>query len=208
MNIQSIAIDEVASLIKVKEIFHELFPTEEIIKKCKPIIAGGIFSSLLDNRKINDVDIFVEDTKNIVKHFSKNKKIKKLFENDLVINYKYKDLKLQVIKKYLYSNYADVVEVFDFTIVGCCYIGDGMIYYNDRFFIDNAQKKLVISRLTQPLSTLQRTYKYTKRGYNLCPIGLLNIIKAITELNIDWKNPDENLISFYADKTPKFKGID
>lgn len=79
---------------------------------------------------------------------------------------------------------------------------------DERFYIDNAQKRLVVKSLPRPLSTVKRAIKYSGRGYKMCPVGLAKILKAVQDNPINWENPSENEIEFYPDGTPTFRGLD
>jgi hypothetical protein len=79
---------------------------------------------------------------------------------------------------------------------------------DERFYIDNAQKRLVVKALPKPLSTMKRAIKFAGRGYAMCPVALAKILKKIQESPIDWSNPSQNEIEFYPDGTPTFPGLD
>ena len=81
--------------------------------------------------------------------------------------------------------------------------------YSDRFFRDLAKKVLVIDGdLVKPLSSMSRAFKYVRRGFSICPVGIARIAQAVQELDVDWENPDDNDIMFYPDGTMKFTGLD
>lgn len=184
------------------------------------LIGGGCFTSQFSQKQINDIDVFFKDEENLKKALEllgenelgeKNYEEYTIgFDNDWVRNIYKGKTKIQFVKKYFYENAEQMFNAFDFTCVKFAY--DGLdCFYNERFFIDLSAKKLVIdniSFLSHPLSTLQRSYKYASRGFGICPFGMAAIAKRIHELKIDWDNPDENVLNFYNDGTPKFQGLD
>lgn len=175
-------------------------------------VAGGCFAAILDGRKVKDYDIFTPNPlalcyeidnqiENGDTHLVHGK------ENDWIKNYHFKDKTIQVIKRYKFESPEATIKNFDFTIVCAAYDGENF-FHHERFYLDVAQKRLVINELPKPLSTMQRALRYTRRGYTMCPIGLGKIMRQINSMRIDWDNPNENEIEFYPDGTPKFNGID
>lgn len=170
-------------------------------------IAGGALRSYLLGERVKDLDIFSNNPKAVQEHFASDSSFKAGFQNDLIANF-YKDgICYQVIKKYQFSTPKETIDNFDFTII-CCALGQDGIVADDRFYIDNAQKRLVVKSLPKPLSTVKRAMKYSKRGYAMCPIGLAKILKAVQDNPINWDDPNQNEIEFYPDGTPSFRGLD
>lgn len=169
-------------------------------------IAGGCFSSLLAGRKVKDIDVFTDNQEGLIAALEKSG-MKPTFKNYWVCNFKIGKFTVQVVRGYEYHRPVDVIESFDFTIVCAVYDGESL-YVDERFFMDNAQHRLVVRALPKPLSTMQRMMKYASRGYRVCPKGLAEVAKAVNKMEIDWDNPDDNKIEFYPDGTPKFLGLD
>lgn len=193
---------DVAKFGFLEPMYKELFEDAP----ARAIMAGGVFSSLLVDRTVKDIDIFTDEPIKLI-NFLQDKGLKILRENEWVCNFQFKKYIVQVIKKYTYNSPEAVIDSFDFTIVACAYAG-GKLVYNERFFVDNAQMRCVVHNLPKPLSSMQRLTKYCSRGYSACPIGLGKIARAINALQIDWDNPDQNELEFYPDGTPKFNGLD
>jgi hypothetical protein len=170
------------------------------------IIAGGVFSSILADRKIKDIDIFTGSPDDLIS-FLGSKGIKQTFQNDWVANFKYKKFIIQIIKKHTFTTVRQCIDEFDFTIVCAAYDGKEFVTH-ERFFMDNSQKRIVVNKLPKPLSSFKRLAKYCSRGYSACPVGLAAIAKSINGLQIDWSNPSQNEIEFYPDGTPSFRGLD
>lgn len=153
------------------------------------------------------MDIFSNDPDSVLQAFKSDDTFNAGFENDFISNF-YKDgMCYQIIKKYKYKTPKETIDNFDFTIICAAISKDGIIT-DERFYIDNAQKRLVVKSLPKPLSSVKRGMKYSKRGYFMCPIGLSKILKAVSENPIDWSDPKQNDIDFYPDGTPTFRGLD
>jgi hypothetical protein len=192
--------------------FFDKFKIFELLEGLKFQIAGGCFTKLFADQKPNDVDIFFQDEEELKKAIAKIKNDvdeKYIFENKAVLNFYIKGQKFQLIKLFFYKNWLEIFNDFDFTI--CKFTYDGKeSHYHDRFFKDLAKRRLVIDNelLVKPLSTLQRVCKYTRRGFSMCPVGMLTLAKNINTLDINWDDPDENSLEFYPDGTPVFRGLD
>lgn len=192
---------EVQAFGKLKSLY-EAMPAKDIAW-----IAGGALRSYLLGERVKDLDIFSADPEKVQAAFSADDSFKAGFQNDLIANF-YKDgICYQVIKKYKFSTPKETIDNFDFTII-CCAIGQDGIVADERFYIDNAQRRLVVKSLPKPLSTVKRGMKYSLRGYNMCPVGLAKILKAVQENPINWDDPSQNEIEFYPDGTPSFRGLD
>ena len=191
---------EVQAFGKVKSIYESL-PTQNCW------IAGGALRSYLVGDRVKDLDIFSSDPEKTLSAFKESDNYKQGFENDFVSNLYRDGIHYQIIKKYPYASQKETIDSFDFTIV-CASIGPDGIVVDDRFYIDNAQKRLVVKSLPKPLSTMKRAIKYSGRGYAMCPVGLAKILRTIQENPIDWENPSQNEIEYYPDGTPSFRGLD
>lgn len=181
---------------------YEAMPAKDICW-----IAGGALRSYLVGDKVKDIDIFSANPEKVLEAFRADNTFKAGFENEYIANF-YKDgLCYQVILKYKYSSPLETINNFDFTIIAAAINQDGIIV-DERFYIDNAQKRLVVKSLPKPLSSVKRAMKYCGRGYHMCPVGLAKILKAIQDNPIDWGDPKQNDIDFYQDGTPTFRGLD
>jgi hypothetical protein len=174
--------------------------------KTKFWIAGGCFIGIVTGSKIKDIDVFASDPLAVIAEF-KERGYKEAFENDWVKNFRHAGMTVQVIKKYTYDTPQQTLDDFDFTIVCAAYDGKEFITH-ERFFLDVAQRRIVIANLVKPLNTLKRALKYASRGFVMCPVGMSRLAKAINLLRVDWENPDENILDYYPDGTPTFRGID
>ncbi len=197
-------ISEISSFDFIARTYKELFDGFDGVA----ILAGGAFSSCLARRKIKDLDIFTNDPEKVITWLTDEPRdLQITHNNNFICNLKYKGLTVQVIKSHQFESATATIAEFDYTIVCCAWDGKELTYH-DRFFLDNAQLRLVVNALPKPLSTLRRLTKYCGRGYFACPVGLGKLARAINELKIDWDNPQENSIDFYPDGTPTFRGLD
>lgn len=169
-------------------------------------IAGGAITSAVAGEKINDYDIFTPQPALLRERLKKGIGYAS-FEHDFFANFYLNNNKIQVISRYAPENVQAIFNTFDFTINCGAYDGD-VFACHDRFWQDNATKRLVVNELFFPLKTLERVAKYSRRGYKACPQGLLRLAKAIHEMEIDWENPSQNDLEFYPDGTPRFMGPD
>jgi len=193
----------------IDEINDALDQKEGMVNESDPIkywIAGGAITSAITGEKINDFDLFSPTPEKLRDRLKKSIGYT-TFEHDFFTNFRIANQKVQVITRYSPESQEAIFNTFDFTIN--CGAYDGLTFaYHDRFWQDIATKRLVVNELFFPLKTMERVAKYSRRGYKVCPVGLLNIAKAINALQIDWDNPSENDLSFYPDGTPRFMGPD
>lgn len=193
-------IDEINELLGQKE------GQENADKPIKYWIAGGAITAAITGDKINDFDLF-SPTPDKLKVKLQEAIGYNTFEHEFFTNFWVDGKKVQVITRYAPESPQALFNTFDFTIN--CGAYDGLTFvHHDRFWQDIATKRLVVNELHFPLKTMERVAKYSRRGYKVCPVGLLNIAKAINALLIDWDNPSENDLSFYPDGTPRFMGPD
>ena len=205
--------DPIPNLAPMKVIIEEindlLDQKEGQENAAKPIvywIAGGAITSAITGEKINDYDIF-SPTPELLRDKLKEAIGYASYEHEFFTNFWINNRKIQVITRYSPESPQAIFNTFDFTIVCGAYNGKEF-YCHDRFWQDIGTRRLVVNDLFFPLKTMERVAKYSRRGYTVCPVGLLNIAKAINALQIDWDNPSENDLSFYPDGTPRFMGPD
>lgn len=199
-----------SNLRKLKLKKEETDPDEyEELVYC--FVAGGCFTSIFREVKINDIDVFFRCEEDFIKTKELlliDPKYKFSFENDFVCNLYNDNLKVQLVKKHYHTTPQECIDTFDFTIVKFAYDGN-FIFYNKRFFKDLAKSRVVIDdKLIKPLNSIKRAFKYAQRGFKLCPKGMARLVRECNELTIDWNNPNQNIIEFYPDGTATFLGID
>lgn len=180
----------------------EAFQKLETLYKSLPAsncwIAGGALRSALLDEPIKDIDIFTDDFARTKREFIESGKFNNRQENDDVINFYKEDTIYQLVKRYQYANEKDTIDDFDFTCVAAA-IGPNGITLHERFFLDNAQRRLVIVANQRPLIILRRIIKYIGMGYVISPREFSKVIENIKGLDMDFKNPDHNPILYYSD---------
>ena len=170
-------------------------------------IAGGAVCSAVQHERINDFDVFSNNPE-AVQTALRHSKHPMTFEIEgRFQNFQAFGNKVQVINGFPVQTPEQIIGMFDYTCVCGVYSEDEFVCH-DRFWQDNAAKRLVVNTLPYPLSTMERMAKYAKRGFTPCPVGLLKLAKAIQGLEVDWDNPEQNTLAFYPNGTPRFGGID
>lgn len=180
-------------------------------------IAGGCFKNIFLNEKIKDVDIFFEnisDFNNAVNYYLNNDDYVESYENTNTKAFKNTKTNIRVeLVRSQFGTPKEILEKFDFSITKFCYYkkelpvefdGNNMmevlnnestinysVIMHEDFFDDLINKKLVLEpNILFPVSTFERTLRYTKYGYGLCresKFNLLNALKTaeITNLSAD-----------------------
>lgn len=200
----------------INEKIPNLAPVSQALEAIKALIpntsvsywiAGGAITSAVCREKINDYDVFSPNPDKLIEALDRTTATV-TFKTEDFTNFKIGKMKVQVIKKIQPLTPEDTIEVFDYTIVCAAMRLNGDLIVHDRFWQDIATRRLVVNSLPYPLKSMERMAKYATRGFKPCPVGLATLAKAITDLNVDWKNPNQNQLEFYADGTPRFAGID
>lgn len=166
-------------------------------------IAGGCFKNIFQNVRIKDIDLFFEsemDFTNANIYFKGNADYTPSYENKNTIAYKNVKTNMRVeLVRSQYGTPQEIISKFDFSIVKFSYfrkkvvtdegtsISFSCLYHTD-FFEHLVLKKLVLEReILFPVSTFERSYRYTKYGFGLCresKENLLNAIKGVEAINI------------------------
>lgn len=166
-------------------------------------IAGGALTAAISGECINDFDVFSPFPETLSSFLGIPS-----FTNGNIANHYIEGLKVQVVLNHAADLPDNTIDMFDYTIVMAAYNGDKLTY-DERFFEDIAQRRLVANKFGWPLSSLERLAKYSKRGYKPCPFGLLELAEAINRLPADFRNnPNIDSLTFYPDGRPRFNGVD
>lgn len=165
--------------------------------------AGGCFKNIFQNVKIKDIDIFFEtetDFTNANIHFKGDGDYVLSYENKNTVAYKNTKTNMRVeLVRSQFGTAQDIISKFDFSIVKFSYFRkrvvteEGMstsfmcLHHAD-YFEHLTLKKLVLEKeILFPVSTFERSYRYTKYGFGLCresKENLLNAIKGTENINI------------------------
>jgi hypothetical protein len=179
-------------------------------------VAGGCFESLIRGEKPKDYDIFFQNEEAFMETLQRltvRKDVSGQFEEEDEVQepatqYKVSNVnpekmrtsscrfvdlhregcpKVQLIKTMWYPSLAHVLHSFDFTAAQIGMDKEGVVL-NPLAVLDISRKRLVLSRMTFPSSTLRRMIKYTQKGYYACP-GSLQVIAQATADTLQ-KAPD------------------
>ena len=172
------------------------------------IIAGGCFKSIFTGQKPHDIDMFFrsgEDFTKAIMYFKEHKEeYTPGYENRNVESFIHTrtGTRIECVRK-IYGSPIDIISQFDFTIAKFAYEieseppededGDweytDKIIYHHKFFEHLVMKRLVVDDvMPYPISTYNRTYKYSQSGFLPCRETKLKIIEAIRDLE---DNPGE-----------------
>lgn len=176
-------------------------------------IAGGALRDWFETGKLteSDIDFFSNTRTDLCKTLlvlRKKYKFRVFAINKRVIKgwctIGGKNVKVDLIK-ILFDNPEHTIDQFDFTV--CCWAVDrNKVVYHPSAPFDLLHKRLVINNLPFPLSTFQRMQKYLKRGYWICNGGMLEIAKAMGQ--VDFSDATQNVIEMYPDGSPRFVRFD
>ena len=189
---------------------------DQCINRFKPLleqcmngwVAGGAvrdFFACEDTE--SDIDLFFRNRNALdltIKNLESVSGLRKLYDNDAVIAFKWRNKVVQLIKQHFFASAKETIEHFDFTVCSCAVDLNG-VYVHDMFFQDLAGRRLAINSLPFPLATLERLQKYIEKGYKACNGTLLEIANGIKETNL---NSNANALAFYPNGTPRFLRYD
>lgn len=148
------------------------------------LCSGSIRRLILgQNIEDGDLDFFFTSEQALLDYKSKITGIENEKDKELNISFDKKIgdkiYKVQLIKLY-YPTISELFDNFDFTL---CQTGfDGANYYFGDFSLkDIIEKKVIVNKITYPISSFRRIIKYSKQGFWICPQQIekfLNIIKT------------------------------
>lgn len=146
-------------------------------------VAGGAFTKW--EQPINDLDFFFKSETDFIE-----------FEKSIIVDggilirkgqnsnkYLFNNLEIDLVKSKFYQSLEEIFESFDF--INCCagYEHTGYVLgsfkTHDDWYLSNRNKQLTINKITYPVSTLRRAFKYVANGYFLCHGGMLRITEAL-----------------------------
>lgn len=202
-------------------------PAASIIRKIKKLlenahynaipfwIGGGSLQCLITGYPVNDYDIFSSrphELVNALKAIAEtNHDLEVGHTNDNFTNFYLEGQFIQVISRFAFASAAETIKAFDFTIVSAAFDGQTFTHH-PRYYMDIASRKIVAenhdARFRFPLNSMERVVKYAGRGFSTCPVLLRKLLKEINEIEIDWDDPAQDVMTFYPDGSPRFTGID
>lgn len=166
-------------------------------------IAGGCIKNLFSNERMKDIDVFFsgeEEFHKAQRYFESQADYKKHYENPKVVAFReQKSNQMIELIKATYGTPEEIISKFDFSITKFAYYKEAnddttvykIIHHKD-FFEHLHLKKLVLTQeILFPVSTFERTLRYTSYGYGLCresKIYLLNAIRTTDDAELVSRN--------------------
>ncbi|MFW5847460.1 MAG: hypothetical protein ACOCVF_00880 [bacterium] len=156
-------------------------------------LAGGSLRDYFMGIPITtDYDLFFPNQK----EFDKAQKLFK--ENDCEVKWEsengmkvvYENRTYDLVKKF-FDDPQKTIDAFDFTVSMFAVDGDKM-YYGETTFIDLAKRQLMINKITYPASTLNRAFKYHKKGFSICLGETKKIIDSIRNMSTNETKQNKN----------------
>jgi hypothetical protein len=167
----------------------------EIIKD-RTYITGGCIPSMLLDEFVNDFDIYFiskEDAIKVKEYYKTRKKadsekfhVKLITENSINLSDK-----AQFIIKFT-GEPKEVIDNFDWQHIKSHYQYPDKLYLTDDVYKLIVEKDLVYTGSKYPLSSMLRTRKFIKKGWNVSTKTILNITLDIVEA---FYNPTKNYTS-------------
>lgn len=171
-------------------------------------IAGGAvrdYFARMDSK--SDIDVFFSSRDNFrssVELLIKLRGFRKLYDHDVIAAFRWKQKVVQLIGTHFFDSPQETIKSFDFTVC-CCAVSKEGVVVHEHFLSDLAGRRLAINSLPFPLSTLERLQKYAARGFVACNGTLLEIAKAIKDVDF---SDEQNTLAMYPDGTARFIRFD
>ena len=146
--------------------------------KTGPWIAGGCARCMWQNEAINDVDIWVANSNQILEltqRFSRHLGVGVSFSTDNALTFDYyttakggyeSKWKLQIIVRKRFSKLEEVFDDFDFTVCKIATNGEGRFYMTEEVADDLENRRLRVERFNKE-GFLERWAKYTMYGFDM-----------------------------------------
>jgi hypothetical protein len=149
-------------------------------------VAGGAMRSIFANEEIKDFDIYFEEKENYdnILKFLEKCGIEGFYSAN-AYNFKVNNRDYQLIHhEKMMGTPEYIISHFDFTVCMSAYsFKTKNIFCYDKFLEHLARRELIYNPDTFfPLSSLIRTKKYIKRGYNITALQYLKIVSHIHSL--------------------------
>lgn len=161
----------------------------QMFKDYNVIVAGGMITSLFNNKEINDVDVYFRDQKDIVAFMTEiwegGKWIKCHTNKATMITID--DVDVQLIHYNYFANAEEIFNAFDFTVcMGAFDFQTEQFYFHDDFLKHNSQRVLKFNKNTSfPLISLMRIRKYEEKGYKISKPEFFRIVLTCMNLEIE-----------------------
>lgn len=153
-------------------------------------ICGGAIRRWFNKEPTYDVDVFAPKEENLneyLTHLENKYELKKLNDNKNAATYKTETGVIIQLIKFHYPTIEELFENFDFNI--CQFAWDGKnIYTTTEAVLGVFRKRLAVVKITEPLDTLRRAFKYQRKGYTPCVGTLRDLGISFTEKTIEQIN--------------------
>lgn len=200
--------------------FPDLIKLTTFLFGHKGFIAGGCFKNIFNHEPVKDIDMFFESAYDfeVAKNYFRelitvdSKNWQQSYENKKVwaVYSVENDVRIELIRS-VFGKPQKIISDFDFTITKFAfyvdtdkgspdkYLSEYQVVYHDDFFEHLHTKRLVIDAdIPFPVSTFNRSYKYSSYGYGLCKESKVKLLSAIHDLPA--LNTDEIGMSLYDGK--------
>lgn len=171
-------------------------------------IAGGAIRDHFANQSIeSDIDVFFrnqDDYQSVIDKLVHDRRVERKYVHKELSCFVWRGMDVQLIGTHFFPGPRETMESFDFTVC-CCALDANEIHMHEHFLEDLAARRLAINKLPFPLSTLERLQKYAKKGFTACNGTLLEVAKAIKDVDFEDKT---NALSFYPSGEPRFIRFD
>ena len=191
-----------------KHIESEIF---ELLHDFNCIVAGGVFTSILTNKEVNDIDVYFKDREDFINVLKEIKSsyvewtddgvlstgseylgeydLMYLGHTDKSITFKQKnsDVLIQFIHQDFYEKPKHIFNDVDFTINMFAYDlkRDKLVHHKDAMQ-HLAQRVLITNGGTKfPMISILRVDKYEQRGYSISKKEMMKLILSVNDLCID-----------------------
>lgn len=186
--------------------FRQLFFLDEFLLGHNGFIAGGCFKNIFNNEPVKDIDVFFENNADFLQAKRVFKQLitehpdkwSKSYRNAKVyaVYSKKHNIRIELIRS-VFGTPEQILKDFDFTVTKFAYYVDKslvdpedymaqfQVMYHEDYFEHLQMKRLVLdANIPFPISTFNRSYKYTGYGYNLCRESKAKLLTAINELPV------------------------
>lgn len=163
--------------------FNEKILNELLANEIKAYVAGGaVRDYFMGKLTKTDYDLFFPNEQEYLKceTYMINRGGEVLWESSNGKKIKYNNNIFDLVK-FFFETPIDAINAFDFTVSMFC-VDNGKVYYGESSFIDLAKRQLMINKITFPTSTLNRAFKYYKKGFIMCKGEMKKLIVSINNM--------------------------
>ena len=150
-------------------------------------LAGGTISSLLCNREVKDLDIYFSDPLKAVDFINVSSVLSCSDKAVICAPIVPGGPLIQLVFDRMYGSAEKIFEAFDFTVcMGAYHFGSRELIVDDRFYLDNAARRLVFNKNTSyPIISALRIDKYKGYGYNISILERIKVYTTIASLKLE-----------------------